>query len=93
MPVRADPRYGVPSEPPPETMRFLEGKGIKPSFSYKDVWQEEHAVAFTVAKAMQQDILLLLQRQVTEARKQGKTLQSVSERIDALIAACGLVGD
>jgi len=35
----------------------LKDKKLKVAFSYKDVWNEEHATAFTVAKAMQLDVL------------------------------------
>ena len=39
--------------PPAEAIRFFQKKGYKFGFDWRDVWKEEHAVAFTVAKAMQ----------------------------------------
>ncbi len=43
--------------PPKEAMDWFSSKGMKPSFDYTDVWREEHATAFTVAKATKMDIL------------------------------------
>lgn len=42
---------------PKEAVNFFRQKGYKVGFSWQDVWQEEHAYAFTVAKAMRNDIL------------------------------------
>ena len=38
--------------PPKEAIAYFRKKGLKKSFAWQDVWQEEHAKAFTVAKAM-----------------------------------------
>ena len=42
---------------PKEALDYIKNKNLKVGFSYKDVWNEEHATAFTVAKAMQIDVL------------------------------------
>ena len=42
---------------PKEALDYIKNKSLKVGFSYKDVWNEEHATAFTVAKAMQIDVL------------------------------------
>ena len=36
---------------------FLKSKKLLPSFAYEDVWMHEHAVAFTVAKMLDADLL------------------------------------
>lgn len=43
--------------PPQEVLRYLREKGLKPSFSWRDVWLDEHAFSFTVAKSAGYDIL------------------------------------
>jgi hypothetical protein len=47
----------LPTIIPKEALAYLKNKKLQPGFSYKDVWHEEHATAFTVAKAMQLDVL------------------------------------
>ena len=42
---------------PKQALDYIKNKKLRPAFSYKDVWNEEHATAFTVAKAMQLDVL------------------------------------
>ena len=37
---------------PRQALEYIRNKKLRPAFSYKDVWNEEHATAFTVAKAM-----------------------------------------
>jgi len=51
------PGYSFDPGPPPEASRFLRNKGMRPAFSWADVEPEEHAVAFTVAKATELDVL------------------------------------
>ena len=51
-----------PGGPSPEARQWLKGRKVTPAFSYKDVWQEEHSVSFTVAKAMKADVLGTLKK-------------------------------
>jgi SPP1 gp7 family putative phage head morphogenesis protein len=47
-----------PAGPPPQAaIDFLKQKKVRPSFSYKDVWKEEHNIAFAVAKVAETDVL------------------------------------
>ena len=43
--------------PPAEAIKWFESKGYKLGFDWRDTWRDEHAWAFTVAKAMQLDLL------------------------------------
>ena len=61
------PGYSFNPGPPPEASRFLKNKGLKTAFSWQDVEPEEHAVAFTVAKAMQIDVLTAIRHHCTVA--------------------------
>lgn len=58
--------------PPAEAIRFFK-KGIQFGFDWRDVWKEEHAVAFTVAKAMQIDILQDIRAALQDALENGTT--------------------
>lgn len=65
------PGYSFDPGPPPEASRFLANKGLKPAFSWRDVEPEEHAIAFTVAKATQLDVLTTIRTEVQRALDQG----------------------
>jgi len=66
-PVDDSPRIG----PSPEVLAFIKHKGWKPAFSYKDVWGEEHAFAFTVAKAVELDVLTTIREALEKALEEG----------------------
>jgi SPP1 gp7 family putative phage head morphogenesis protein len=56
---------------PAEALRYFKAKGLKPGFSYLDVWREEHAFAFTVAKVMQRDLLAKVAASLQAALEDG----------------------
>ncbi|RYY25231.1 MAG: hypothetical protein EOP62_14310 [Sphingomonadales bacterium] len=64
----------VPLLPPEEAIAFFKRKGFVFGFSWQDVWQEEHARAFTVAKAMTRDVLETIRTAVDRAIAEGETL-------------------
>lgn len=57
--------------PPEKAIEFFRQKGFKIGFDYLDVWQAEHQAAFTVAKAMQMDLLRDIREQVDAALELG----------------------
>ncbi|WP_456390252.1 phage head morphogenesis protein [Profundibacter sp.] len=65
------PSYAFNPGPPPEASRFLRNKSLRPSFHWEDVEPEEHAVAFTVAKATQVDVLETIREEVQRAIDEG----------------------
>jgi hypothetical protein len=65
------PGYSFDPGPPPEASRYLKNKGFRPAFSWKDVEPEEHAVAFTVAKVMELDLLEAMRGEVQKALDEG----------------------
>jgi hypothetical protein len=72
------PGYSFDPGPPPEASRFLKNKGMRPAFSWLDVEPEEHAVAFTVAKMTELDLLEAARAEVQKALDDGlpfKTFQ------------------
>lgn len=68
------PGYSFAPGLPPEASRFLRNKGIRPAFSFADVEPEEHAVAYTVAKAMELDVLAAIKAEVQKAIDEGLPL-------------------
>ena len=60
--------------PPAEAVAYFRQKGYKIGFDYRDVWQREHQAAFTVAKAMQMDLLMDIREQIDAAITNGTTL-------------------
>ncbi|MGR6871229.1 phage head morphogenesis protein [Pseudomonas sp. HK3] len=58
---------------PKEALAWFSDKSLQVGFDHNDVWQQEHSRAFTVAKAMQVDVLSDIRDAVQGALKEGKT--------------------
>jgi len=86
------PGYSFDPGPPPEASRFLKNKALKPSFAWEDVEPEEHAVAFTVAKAMQLDVLEDIRAEVQRALDEGRTLEQFRKDLKPKLVAAGWWG-
>lgn len=76
-----------------QAVDFLKNKGIKPSFSYKDIWQNEHAHSFTVAKIMQADVLQDIKDAMVDALANGKTLKQFQEELIPTLQKKGWWGE
>ncbi|MEM6680450.1 MAG: phage minor head protein [Pseudomonadota bacterium] len=60
--------------PNEEAIEFFESKGFAPAlrrFSWRDVWADEHARMFTVAKAMRDDVLREIRDSLAQAITDG----------------------
>jgi hypothetical protein len=77
---------------PKEALAYLKNKKLHPAFSYKDVWHEEHAAAFTVAKAVQLDVLSDLHIAVVDAMEHGQSFESFKKNIKPLLQQKGWWG-
>lgn len=82
------PGYSFDPGPPPEASKYLANKGLKPAFSWRDVEPEEHAIAFSVAKATRLDVLTTIREEVQRALDQGVPFaefqRSLRPRLEAL---------
>ncbi|HRD46827.1 MAG TPA: phage minor head protein, partial [Caulobacter sp.] len=78
--------------PPQEDVTYFRDKGLLESFAWPDVWQEEHAKAFTVAKAMRRDILQDIYEAVDRALTDGTTLETFRKELTPLLQAKGWWG-
>lgn len=82
----------VPLGPvPEEALAYLRAKGLKPGFSYLDVWREEHAFAFTVAKLMELDLLDDVRAAVTKALAEGQTLKEWTAEVMPTLERSGWI--
>ena len=60
---------------------MLAGKGLAVSEHWTDVWREEHAVAFTVARMSQVTMVEEVHRELVRALQSGETMESFRARI------------
>lgn len=77
---------------PREAIDYFRAKGFKTGFAWQDVWQEEHARAFTVAKAMRRDILETIRTALDDAIANGLTLAQFRAQLTPLLQAQGWWG-
>ncbi len=77
---------------PEDAIAFFRGKGLLESFAWQDVWQEEHARAFTVAKAMRRDILQDIYEAVDRALADGTTVEQFKKELMPILQAKGWWG-
>ncbi len=78
--------------PPQEVRRFLREKGIKPSFSWRDVWLDEHAFSFTVAKSTGYDILADVKGALERAIDERQDFEQFRAGLEPLLKAKGWWG-
>ncbi|MCK9549620.1 phage minor head protein [Aquamicrobium sp.] len=78
--------------PPPEAVAYLEGKGFKKSFHWQDTWGEEHAFNYTVAKAMEMDVLQALKDATDRAVTEGVPLAQFTKELTPRLQALGWWG-
>ena len=78
--------------PPKEAIDFFRSKGFRVSFAWTEVWQQEHALAFTVAKAARLDILADIRDAVDAAIADGQTLRQFEQRLGPILQEKGWWG-
>lgn len=78
--------------PPREAIEFFRQKGYAIGFNWQDVWQQEHQAAFTVAKAMQLDILRDIRSAVDAALANGTTFADFRKNLKPLLVQKGWWG-
>lgn len=82
----------LPLLKPAEAIAWFKAKGWAIGFDWRDVWQEEHAKAFTVAKAMSRDLLEDIRAAVDAALTEGTTLQTFIKELRPRLVARGWWG-
>ncbi|KAK3608771.1 hypothetical protein CHS0354_006812 [Potamilus streckersoni] len=71
---------------------FFAEKKLRPGFNWRDVFREEHAAAFTVAKMMQADLLADTHALIREALRLGMPFAEFKKKAAALFEARGWTG-
>ncbi|NDV20872.1 head morphogenesis protein [Pseudodesulfovibrio sp. JC047] len=79
--------------PPKESLEWFRAKGMKPGFDHRDVWREEHATAFTVAKATKMDILKDIRSEVDRALAEGRTFRDFAKDLKPTLQKKGWWGE
>lgn len=78
--------------PPAEAVRYFESKGYKLGFAWQDVWQQEHARAFSVAKVMRYDLLETIRNGVQRGIDDGITREQFAKELTPLLQKEGWWG-
>lgn len=79
--------------PPEEAIRWFRQKGYALNFDWRDMWREQHARAFTVAKATQLDILADIRAELDKAIASGATLRTFAKALKPTLQAKGWWGE
>lgn len=77
---------------PKDALDWFRAKRMKPGFDYRDVWQEEHATIWTVAKAMRLDILEAIRSAVDEMIEGGLDFGTFKRELQPLLVKLGWWG-
>lgn len=72
-------RTGFPV--PPEVSAYFRDKNLKPAFSWLDVWLQEHAYNFTVAKAVDAELLATIKQSLQRAIDQGQSFETWRDQL------------
>ena len=78
---------------PVEAIRFLRAKGMAISWDWHDVWREEHAKAFTVAKVLNADLLQDIRDAVDKSIADGITFQQFKKELTPKLKAANWWGN
>lgn len=77
---------------PEEAIEYFKRRGFAISFDWRDVWQEEHARAFTVAKVASLDVLTDIQVALSGAIKEGLTPRQFAKELEPVLRRKGWWG-
>ena len=83
----ADVKRGF--QTPAEVTDFFDQKLLRPAFSWQDVWGQEHAYAFTVAKATELELLTAFKASISKALADGQTFETWRAGLLPQLAAIG----
>ncbi|WP_297772700.1 phage minor head protein [uncultured Roseovarius sp.] len=81
---------------PEDALSFFRSKGLAPPdarFDFRDVWRNEHASNFVVAKAMRTEVLETIRAELDEALANGGTLRTFTDRLEPELKRLGWWGE
>lgn len=77
---------------PEAALNYFKRKGLNASFSWQDMWHEDHDAAFTIAKMMDLDLLRDMREAVQQAIDQGLTSQQFRKNVEPMLVKAGWWG-
>jgi uncharacterized protein with gpF-like domain len=78
--------------PAVEALAFFQAKGLKPTFAWQDMLGDEHDLAFTVAKMLDNDLLGTVKGKLDKALTRGDTLADFKRELIPTLQAAGWWG-
>ena len=90
-PDAPDGEFGSPA--PREALEYFRFRGLKVGFDHRDVRPGEHALAFTVAKAMEFDLLKEIRAVLDRALGEGMTFDRFKQALTPLLKERGWWGE
>ncbi len=78
--------------PPADVLDYFRAKQLSPRFSWLDVFGQEHAHAFTVAKAVEADVLAAFRATIDQAIAKGLTYEEWRAELEPRLRALGWWG-
>lgn len=78
--------------PPKDAISYLESKGARITFDWKEVWQNAQAKAFTVAGVARLDVLEDIRGALKTALAEGKTQKWFAQQLEPVLRAKGWWG-
>ena len=79
--------------PPKDAIKYMEQKGYKLTFDYREMMHEAHHKAFTVAKITRLDLLSDIKESIIEAQKNGLSFQNWKKNIKPILIKKGWWGE
>lgn len=77
---------------PKEALEYFTKKKLKVGMDYRDVWREEHAIAFTIAGEMKLDILETVKQGITRSLEDGTTFAQFKKELAPALQSAGWTG-
>lgn len=74
---------------PREILAWFKRKNLKPSMDYREVWQQEHSFAFTVAKLTEISLLDTVQKSLAKAIEEGTPMEVWRDNIEPMLEQSG----
>jgi SPP1 gp7 family putative phage head morphogenesis protein len=75
--------------PPEDAIEYLEKKGYAITFDWREMLNEAHARAFTVAKVMQLEVLTQIREELERAQRKGLTFEEFRKNLKPRLSDAG----
>lgn len=89
-PDHLDTAFDLPSD---EAISYMRSKGFAVTWNWDEARDEAHHRAFTVAKAMQMDVLSDIRSELERAQREGLTLEEFRDTLEPRLKAKGWWGE